>query len=93
MKPLFALLAAGAATWIAADAFAQTSDDSSANANPAVNRRESRDYTSLVDHNAAFRTQRMHKECDPIQSPDLRRECIQSFSADATSSSGSSGAR
>jgi hypothetical protein len=93
MKPLFVLLAAGAATFIAADAFAQTSSDSSANANPAVNRRESREYTNLVDRNAAFRAQRMHKECDPIQSDDLRRECVQSFSADATGNSGSSGAR
>jgi len=87
MKPLFVLLAVGAAAWIAGDAFAQTSSAESASADPQLNRREARDYTNLVDHDAAFRAQRMHKECDPIESDDLRRECINSFNADATASS------
>lgn len=91
MKPLFVLLAVGAAAWIAGDAFGQTSSAESANADPQLNRRESRSYDNLVDRDAAFRTQRMHKECDPIESDDLRRQCIDSFGATATISSGSAG--
>jgi len=90
MKPLFVLLAVGAMSWMAADAFAQSSTLSNESADPQLNRRESRSYDNLVDHDAAFRNQRMHKECDPIESDDLRRQCMDSFSAAATSS-GSSG--
>jgi hypothetical protein len=91
MKSLSVLLALGAATCMAATAFAQTSSPASANADPQLNRREARDYTNLVDRDAAFRNRRMHLECDSIQGDDLRRQCMDSFSASATGSSGSSG--
>jgi hypothetical protein len=88
MKPLFVVLAFAAATWAASDALAQSSSSDAANLNPELNRREARSYDNLVDHDAAFRNQRMHRECDPIQSDDLRRQCIESFSG--ATSSGSS---
>jgi len=91
MKPLFVLLAVGAATCMAAGAFAQTSSPQSANADPQLNRREAREYTNLVDRNAAFRNRRMHLECDSIQSNDLRQACVDTFIIDAAGSSGSTG--
>jgi hypothetical protein len=91
MKPLLVLLAVGAVTVMTAGAFAQSGTADPANVDPAVNRRESRDYINLVDRDAAFRAQRMHRECDPIQGDDLRRQCIDSFGASATASSGSGG--
>ncbi|MEJ0067504.1 MAG: hypothetical protein WDO24_00665 [Pseudomonadota bacterium] len=93
MKSLFVLFAFAAATWVASDALAQSSSDSAANLNPELNRRESRSYDNLVDHDSAFRNQRMHRECDPIESDDLRRQCMDSFGATATNSSGSSDQR
>jgi hypothetical protein len=86
MKSLSVLLALGAATCMAAGAFAQTSSPQSANADPALNRREAREYTTLVDRDAAFRNRRMHLECDSIQGPDLRRQCMESFGVSASSS-------
>jgi hypothetical protein len=58
--------------------------------NAQANVRASQDYDKLVSANASFRTQRMHKECDPIAAPDLRQECYASFGAGATNN-GSSG--
>jgi hypothetical protein len=86
---MFVLLAVGAATCMAAGAFAQTSSPQSANADPQLNRREAREYTSLVDRNAAFRNRRMHLECDSIQGADLRRQCVESFGVAATNSGSS----
>jgi hypothetical protein len=86
MKAAIAAFALVAATTLAGGAFAQTAQ--SQVDNPSVNVRQSQNYTSMVDHNAAFRNQRMHQECDPIQSDDLRRQCIESFGS--TTNSGSS---
>ena len=85
MKSAIALLALGAALIIAPAAFAQTQTQAGLVDNPNVNVRQSQNYTSMVDHNAAFRAQRIHQECDPIQSDDLRRQCIESFGATASS--------
>ena len=59
-------------------------------ANPQANVRASNNYQSLVDRSAGFRNARMHKECDPIASADLRQECFASFGS-RTTSYGSSG--
>jgi hypothetical protein len=91
MKPLFVLLAVGAASWIATDAFAQSGTLSNEGGDPQLNRREARSYDNLVDHDSGFRNQRMHKECGPIESEELRRQCMDSFSGSASNSSGSSG--
>jgi hypothetical protein len=91
MKPAIALLALGAATMFASAAFAQTHTQSGLIDDPNVNVRQSQNYTSMVEHNSAFRAQRIRQECDPIQSDDLRRQCIESFGVSATSSSGSGG--
>jgi hypothetical protein len=94
MKSLFVVLAVAAATWVASDALAQSStSDNAATVNPELNRRESRSYDNLVDHDSAFRNQRMHRECDTIEGEDLRRQCRESFGATATNSSGSSDLR
>jgi len=90
MKPFFALLAVAATTLIAADALAQANSDAAESPDARANRREAQSYTSLVDHDSAFRARRMRAECDPIQSDDLRRQCIASFGASATNNSGSS---
>jgi hypothetical protein len=58
-------------------------------ANPQANVRASNNYQTLVDRNGSFRNARMHKECDPIASADLRQECMASFGSG--SSYGSSG--
>jgi len=84
-----ALIAFGAAIVLASPVFAEDSADHPES--PAANVRDSRNYTDMVDHNAAFRARREHKECDSIQSDDLRRQCIDSFGASAMS--GSSGDR
>jgi hypothetical protein len=86
MKSFAALLLLGAATLITSDAFAQAAT----NPDPAVNVRDSRNYESMVDSNAGFRTNRMRQECDPIQADDLRRQCIESFRT-TPASSGASG--
>ncbi|MBI3515674.1 MAG: hypothetical protein HY060_16695 [Proteobacteria bacterium] len=92
MKSSFvALLGLGAATLIAPAALAQTPTAESLIDNPTVNVRQSQNYSSLVDRDAAFRAQRVRQECDPIESPDLRRQCIDSFGA--TASSGASDGR
>ena len=64
------------------------------NNNAAANVRASNNYQSLVDRNAGFRNARMHKECDPIASADLRQECMASFgSGTSYGSSGMSSSR
>jgi hypothetical protein len=84
-----ALIAFGAAIVLASPVFAADSADHPES--PNANVRDSRNYTDMVDHNAAFRAQRAHKECDSIQGDDLRRQCLDSFGASAMS--GSSGDR
>jgi hypothetical protein len=63
--------------------------------NAQANVRASNNYQALVDRNAGFRNARMHKECDPIASADLRQECNASFGSGATGygSSGMSSSR
>ena len=62
--------------------------------NAQANVRASNNYQSLVDRNAGFRNARMHKECDPIASADLRQECMASFgSGTSYGSSGMSSSR
>jgi hypothetical protein len=84
MKPLYVLLALGAATWTAGNALAETDSAMANNPNPAVNRQASRDYSQLVDHDSAFRRKRIHEECDGIESADLRSQCVASFTDGAT---------
>ncbi len=97
MKFTAALFAVGLTTVIAAAAFAQTTSTTTTGRaavdDPAVNQRESRNYDALVGSDAGFRNQRMHRECDSIESMDLKQQCMQSFGAAATTSSGTSGAR
>jgi hypothetical protein len=88
MKSAIVLLALGAATFVASNALAVTDTEAGRVDNPTVNVRQSQSYNSMVDHDAAFRAKRMHQECDSIQGDDLRRQCIDSFGA--TASSGSS---
>jgi hypothetical protein len=83
-KPFTLLLALGAATWMASSALAETDSAQALNPDPSINRKASRDYTSLVDRDAAFRSKRIREECDPIQDADLRQQCVASFSNGAT---------
>jgi glucose dehydrogenase len=43
------------------------------------NVRDSQRYEALVQTNPGFRANRMHKECGPIDDPQLRSDCIASF--------------
>ncbi|HUA53269.1 MAG TPA: hypothetical protein VMB81_13950 [Candidatus Sulfotelmatobacter sp.] len=90
MKSMIAVVAFGAAIALASP-IALAEDSTNHPENPTANVRDAHNYTEMVDHNAAFRAQREHKECDSIQSDDLRRQCIDSFGASAAS--GSSGER
>lgn len=47
---------------------------------PAQNVRKSRQYDYLVATNSSFRAYRMRKECGPIRDPELRANCLSSFS-------------
>jgi hypothetical protein len=93
MKLTAALFAIGLTTITAAGALAQTTTRSATVDDPAVNQRESRNYNALVDSDSSFRARRMRQECDPIESLDLRQQCMDSFGATATTSSGTSGTR
>jgi hypothetical protein len=48
---------------------------------PAQNVRKSQQYDYLVSTNGSFRAYRMRKECGPIRDPELRNNCLVSFSA------------
>lgn len=48
-------------------------------ADPSANVRESRSYADLVKENPGFRNARAMKECSPIESYDLRQQCVASF--------------
>src|SRR5262249_44840191 len=97
MKFTAALFAAGLPPVLASAALAQTTPTTTTNRatvdDPAVNQRETRNYDALVGSDASFRNRRMQQECGPIESPDLKQQCMQSFGAGATTSSGTSGAR
>ena len=77
----------------ATGALAQTTTNRATVDDPAVNQRESRNYDALVNSDGSFRNRRMQTECGSIESPDLKQQCVQSFGAAATTSSGTSGAR
>jgi hypothetical protein len=47
---------------------------------PAQNVWKSQRYDHLLSTNAGFRSYRMRKECGPIRDPELRANCIGSFS-------------
>ena len=47
---------------------------------PAQNVRKSHQYDYLVSTNGKFRAYRMRKECGPIRDPELRANCLGSFS-------------
>jgi hypothetical protein len=47
---------------------------------PAQNVRKSQQYDYLVETNSSFRASRMTKECGPIRDPELRANCLSSFS-------------
>jgi hypothetical protein len=83
-KPFTLLLALGAATWMASSALAETDSAQALNPDPSINRKASREYTSLVDHDAAFRNKRIREECGSIDDVDLRQQCVASFTNGAT---------
>jgi hypothetical protein len=41
--------------------------------------RDSQRYDALVQTNPGFRANRTHKECGPIDDPQLRSDCVASF--------------
>ena len=43
------------------------------------NVRDSQRYEALVQTNPGFRANRMHKECGPIDDPQMRTDCVASF--------------
>ena len=43
------------------------------------NVRDSQRYEALVQTSPGFRANRMHKECGPIDDPQLRSDCMASF--------------
>ena len=47
---------------------------------PTQNVRKSQQYDHLVSTNSSFRASRMRKECGPIRDPELRANCLGSFS-------------
>jgi hypothetical protein len=48
-------------------------------ADPAANRKATESYNAGLRVNPAFRNNREHLECDPIESLDLRAQCLASF--------------
>ncbi len=48
---------------------------------PAQNVRKSQQYDYLVETNGSFRANRIRKECGPIRDPELRANCLSSFSS------------
>jgi hypothetical protein len=43
---------------------------------------QSQRYDRLLETNRGFRQARMRKECGPITNPELRQQCLASFSQD-----------
>ena len=54
------------------------------------NNAESAQYDRLLRSNAGFRQSRMRKECGPISDPQLRSQCVASFSQYEPTMAGSS---
>jgi hypothetical protein len=63
---------------VAGTAMAATSSGWSARANMIQSQR----YDRMLETNRAFRHARMRKECGPISDPQLRQNCLASFSQD-----------
>ena len=49
-----------------------------------ANVKESEQYSALLRSNPAFRKKREQIECGPIQDPQMRQDCINSFEAYAS---------
>jgi hypothetical protein len=79
-----------AALVLAAPAWAQSSSEP-ANQTPDQNQKMSQQYQGMVGANPGFRTNRMHKECDPISAPDLKQQCMSSFGASNSGAMGNMG--
>ena len=58
---------------------AQTPPPNTEAAAAAANVQRGKDYSNALRSNPSFRQQRIDKECGPIESPDLKALCIQSF--------------
>lgn len=74
-----------AAVCLTAVATISAADASSGNASQGAARRnvmQSQHYDRLLATNGAFRKSRMRKECGPISDPQLRADCLASFSQD-----------
>src|SRR5271170_1738830 len=56
-------------------------DRPAAAADPGANRKASAAYDAGLRNNPAFRGNREQLECDPIDSLDLRAQCLASFDA------------
>lgn len=81
-----------AALLLAAPAWAQSSTEPT-NQTPAQNQKMSQQYQGMVSSNPGFRTNRMHKECDGIASPDLKQQCMSSFDTGSSGAMGNMGAK
>jgi hypothetical protein len=68
-----ALIGANASVALAQTAAAET---------PQANVRASEQYQQLTCSNAAFRTNRIAKECGPLQGSQFYDSCVASFSCD-----------
>jgi hypothetical protein len=77
MKATFSA-ALAAALLIGGAALAQTMGEP-ANQTADQNQKATQQYNNMVGSNAGFRNSRMHKECDPIEAPDLKQQCMSSF--------------
>lgn len=103
MNRIATLVAVGAATLLASTAMAQTSSTMSRSSqgtgsmnsqtSPAQNNAESRQYQDRVRGDAGFRNARTQRECGPIQSSELRQQCVDSFASYPDASPGMSTSR
>jgi hypothetical protein len=75
MRHVAALVLAGALLGTVCGAFAQ----GTGNETPQQNVTESRQYDQLACTNAAFRQNRIAKECGPLQGSQFYDSCVASF--------------
>ena len=98
MNKIATLVAVGA-TLLASTAMAQTSSTmsrssqgtgsmSSSQTSAAQNNVESRQYQNKVRADSSFRNARQQRECGPIQSSELRQQCVDSFASYSNSNPG-----
>ena len=74
-RVLFVSVAAAAMAVVSAAATAQMSGGET----PQQNVRQSQQYEELVCRNAAFRANRIAKECGPLQGSQFYESCVASF--------------